>query len=325
MSATVLSPYRTLSSLRELSRPSIRLVFGSAGPNPGAFDLGSGEYALGTDSDWNPDLHNLTVSCILGNVSELGSLFGTGGIAAADGALLLALEWASADSGWRSLGQPLRLTVEDLPEADESLTLLLVLPEGSTRGTGVLSVQVFLGDPGRATDGDAGMARTKGVRFGTVAGPVRVVVDGDGSLFPVLEERLGQDEALWQMRVAWNDPREEPFTSEYVALVLNRDHELFEQLRERRDGQIRQSALMQHVLASWIALLVHAVSKDLESDFDEFVARPVLSDEFASIAEAAAGLVRMGDLNTSSLHALSGSAQRWLDRRVRAATTGAAK
>lgn len=325
MSATVLSPYRTLSGFRDLVRPSIRLVFGSAGPNPGAFDLGGGEYALGTDSDWNPDLHNLTVSCTLENVSELGQLFGTGGIAAADAAVLVALEWASADSGWRSLGQPLRLTLEDLHGADGSLTLLLVLSEGSIRGTGILSVQVFLGDPGRDTDGDAGIARLKGARFGTLAGPVRVVVDGDGSLFPVLEEPLGRDEALWQMRLAWNDPREEPFTSEYVALVLNRDHELFEQLRERRDVQSRQSALMQHVLASWIALLVHAVSNDLESDFDELVARPALSDEFASIAEAAAGLVRMGDLDTSSLHALSGSVQRWLDRRVRAATTEVTK
>lgn len=325
MSAAVLSPYRTLAGLREPVRASIRLVFGSAGPNPGAFDLGGGEYALGTDSDWNPDLHNLTISCTLEGASELARLFGAGGIAAADATLLLALEWTSADSGWRSLGQPLPLTAEDLREADGSPTLLLVLPEGSIRGTGTLSVQVFLGNPGRAADGDAGIARRKGARFGTLAGPARVVVDGDGSLFPVLEEPLGPDEALWQMRVAWNDPREEPFTSEYVALVLNRDHELFEQLRERRDGQIRQSALMQHVLASWIALLVHAVAEDLESDFDELVARPALSDEFASIAEAAAGLVRLGDLDTSSLPALSGSVQRWLDRRVRAATAEVTK
>jgi len=325
MSATVLSPYRTLAGLRVPARPSIRLIFGSAGPNPGAFDLGGGEYALGTDSDWNPDLHNLTVSCILENASELAVLFGAGGIAATDATLLLALEWTSADSGWRCLGQPLPLAAEDVREGERNPALLLVLPEGSIRGTGVLSVQVFLGNPGRAADGDAGIARQKGARLGTLAGPVRVVVDGDGSLFPVLEEPLGTDEALWQMRVAWNDPREEPFTSEYVALVLNRDHELFEQLRERRDGQVRQSALMQHVLASWIALLVDAVSTDLESDFDELVARPGLPDEYASIAEAAAGLVRMGDLDTSSLHALSASVQRWLDRRVRAATGEVAK
>lgn len=325
MSATVLSPYRTLSELRDPARPSIRLAFGSAGPNPGAFDLGGGEYALGTDSDWNPDLHDLTVSCMIENAPELGGLFGAGGIASTDATLLLALEWTSADSGWRSLGQPLPLTVEDLQEGERSPTLRLVLPEGSIRGTGILSVQVFLGNPGDATDGDAGKARRKGARFGTLAGPVRVVVDGDGSLFPVLEEPLGPDEALWQMRVAWNDPREEPFTSEYVALVLNRDHELFDQLRERRDGQVRQSALMQHVLGSWIALLVDAVGRDLESDFDELVARPGLTDDFASIAEAAAGLVRMGDLDTSSPHALSASVQRWLDRRVQATTAEVAK
>jgi len=325
MSAKVLSTYRTLSDFRDIAWPSMRYFFGSAGPNPGAFDLGGGEYVLGMDSDWNADLHNLTVRCSVENVSGLDSLFGAGGIAAADATLSLALEWTSADSGWRSLGPPVRLMREDLTDADGRLTLLLVLPECSVRGTGILSVQVFLGDPGSATDGDAGIARLRGARFGSLTGPVRVVVDGDGSLFPVLEERLGSDESLWHMRVGWNDPRDEPFTSEYVALILNRDHELFEQLRERRNGQSRQSALMQHVLASWIVLLVHAVRQDLESEFDVLVAGSAASDDFASIAEAAAGLVRMGELDTSSLHALSESVQRWLDRRVRVTATEVSK
>jgi hypothetical protein len=144
------------------------------------------------------------------------------------------------------------------------------------------------------------------------------VIDGDGSLFPVLEESLGRDGALWEMRIAWNDPREEPFSSEFVALVLNRDHELFGELRERRPGQARQTPLMRHVLASWIALLVDAVVTELETEFDELVERPPRYADFASIAEAAAVLVRTGGLDTGSPQALFVSAQRWIDRRVRA-------
>jgi hypothetical protein len=319
MSTTVLSPYRTLSTGHpDMPRPGMRLVFGSAGPNPGALDLGGGEYSLGTDSDWNPDLHSLTVSCVLENVAELHPLFGTGGVAASDASLLLALEWSSPDSGWRGLGSPARVTREQLPAADGALTLLLTLPAGSIRGTGILAVQVFLADPGNADTGDAGIARQKGARLGALSDRVRVVVDGDGSLFPVLEEPLGSEGALWEMRTSWNDPREEPFTSEFVALVLNRDHELFEQLRGGRDIPGRQTPLMRHVLASWIALLVHSVSRELEADFDELVARPALSVEFASIAEAAAVFVRTGDLDTGSPGALFASVQRWLDRRVRA-------
>lgn len=326
MSRMVLSPYRTLSTdLPDMPRPGMRHIFGSAGPNPGALDLGGGEYSLGTDSDWNPDLHSLTVTCIVESVAELGPMFGAGGVAAADASLMLALEWTSADSGWRTLGLPVRLTQGQLPDVDGAITLLLVLPAGSIRGTGLLAVQVFLGSPGSAVSGEIGVARQKGARLGALSGSARVVVDGDGSLFPVLEESLGQNEALWEMRAAWNDPREEPFTSEYVSLVLNRDHELFDQLREQRDGQVRQTPLMRHVLASWIALLVHSVSADMETEFDELVNGSASSVDFASIAEAAAVFVRTGDMDTSSLRALFASGQRWLDRRVHATTTEVAE
>lgn len=326
MSATVLSPYRALSvGLPDMPRPEMRLVFGSAGPQPGALDLGGGEYSLGSDSDWNPDLHNLTVSCTLENAVALGPLFGIGGVAATDAALLLSLEWTSAESGWRGLGLPVRLTQGQLLECDKTISLFLVLPAGSIRGTGTLSVQAFLGEPGSADAGDAGLARRRGARLGMLSNQTRVVVDGDGSLFPVVEEDLGPDGALWEMHAAWNDPRDEPFSSEYVALVLNRDHELFVHLRQPSDRQGQQTPLMRHVLASWIALLVHCVSTQMEKDFDKLVAQPAPSSEFASIADAAAVLVRSGDLDTGSPVALFASVQRWLDRRVRSTTMGTAE
>jgi hypothetical protein len=318
MSVAVLSPYRVLpANLPDDFRLKFRLRFGSTGGDPGARHLGGGEYALGTDSDWDPDLHNLELDCDIDNLAELSPLLGVGGVAAADAVLLIALEWTSADSGWRTLGAPLAVTQSDLPAADETVTLSLKFPPGSIRGSGMVTVQMFLGDPGSALGGDAGIARQRGVRLGALSGRLCLVVDGDSSLFPVQEEVLGRDGALWEMRMAWNDPREEPFASEYVALVLNRDHELFEQLRERRAGQSRQTALMRHVLASWIALLVHEVRTDLGSDFDDIVNRQGSSVDFASIAEAAAAFVRAGELDTGSVPALFISAQRWLDRRIR--------
>ncbi|MDN2701209.1 hypothetical protein O0881_04255 [Janthinobacterium sp. SUN100] len=319
MSRTVLNPYRTLSTeLSDMPRPSMRYVFGSEGPNPGALDLGGGEFSLGTDSDWNADFHGLTVSCTLQNVSMLRALFGTSGVAADDAVLLLSLEWTSPASGWRCLGLPVRMTLDQLPAIDGTINLLLVLPAGSIRGTGMLTAEVFLGSPGSMHAGDAGLARQKGARLGPLSNAARIVIDGDGSLFPVLEESLGPEEALWEMRAAWSDPQEEPFTSEYVSLVLNTDHELFSQLRERQGAQRGQTPLMRHVLASWVALLVHSVSAELEADFDEIVCGPVPFADFATIAEAAALFVRNGGLDTSSPRTLFASAQRWLDRRVRA-------
>lgn len=322
MSATVLSPYRVLpANLPEDFRLKLRLEFGSAGPAPGARDLGGGEYSLGTDSDWDPDLHNLTITCVLANIAELAPLFDGGGVTAVDGVLLLALEWTSADSGARGLGPAVSLTSDALPGADEPVRLFLELPKGSVRGIGMLSVQMFLGDPGTPVKGDAALCRQKGVRLGALSGRLSVVIDGDGSLFPVQEEALGPDGALWEMRPAWSDPREEPFSSEYVALVLNRDHELFGQLRDPQAGQGRQTPLMRHVLSSWIALLVHTVRTELDTEFDDIVSRQVHTVDFASIAEAAAAFVRAGELDTGSAYALFASTQRWLDRRVRETET----
>jgi hypothetical protein len=316
MSIAVLHPYRVLpANLPDDFQLKLRLEFGSAGVDPGARDLGGGEYSLGSDSDWNPDIHNLELSCVLGNLGELDPLFNSGGLVAADAVLLIALEWTSQDSGSRRLGPALPLTKAGLPTTEETVRLALELPPGSVRGAGMLQVQTFLGDPGSQGTEDAGISRQKGGRLGPLSGRLCIVIDGDGSLFPVQEEELGRDGALWEMRTAWNDPREEPFASEYVALVLNRDHELFEHLREQRRGQ-QQSPLMQHVLSSWIALLVHEVRNELGTDFDEIVNHQVPSVDFASIAEAAAALVRSGTLDTSSPHALFASAQRWLNRRV---------
>jgi hypothetical protein len=318
MSAITLSPYRVLpANLTDDFHLQMRVEFSSTAAEPGARHLGGGEYSLGSESDWNPDLHNLILACVLENLSELAPLFGPGGVAAADAVLLLALEWTSQDSGMRKLGPAVRLTRSGLPAVGEAIRLILELPAGSVRGMGVVVVQMFLGEPGIQGRGDTGIAEQKGARLGALSGRLRVVVDGDGSLFPVQEEELGRDAALWEMRTAWNDPRDEPFASEYVALVLNRDHELFGLLHNRQAGQARQTPLMRYVIASWIALLVHEVRNELGADFDDIVSRQVQTVDFASIAEAAAAFVRSGELDTSSAPMLFASTQRWLDRRVR--------
>lgn len=312
-----LSPYRVLPANLPLEfRFETRFKFESTGPDPRAQAITGVQYSLGTDSDWSADAHDLIIKCFFEGAPELGSLFGGGGLAAPDAELLLVLEWTSADSGWRTLGTPLRLTSRGLSPQKETNSLLLELPSGSVRGSGMLSVQLLLGYPG-SSHPDGSLANQMGARFGALSASVEIAIDGDGSLFPVQEEALGPDGALWELRAAWSDPLEEPFASEYVALVLNRDHELFDQLRERRTAPGRQTPLMRHVLSSWIALLVHKIKSELGHEFDAIVNSPRQAEDFASIAEATAGFVRAGELDTATLNGLFASAQRWLDRRIR--------
>lgn len=288
----------------------------SSGEDPGVKVLSENQYTLGTDSDWSADTHDFIVRCAIESTQALQQLFEEGGLVASDGELLLALEWTSADSCWRTLSQPFALTREDFFSGANTAELTLQLPAGSIRGNGLVTVQLLLGDPGNNSI-FIGLASQRGSRLGSLTLPIEIVIDGDGSLFPVQEEALGADGPLWEMRATWSDPRDEPFTSGYVALILNRDHELFDQLRERRSEPNRQTPLMRQVVSSWIALVIHQVKTDLGPDFDILLNHYGQTDDFASIADAVAAFIRLGELDTASLSALFATTQRWFDRRIR--------
>jgi hypothetical protein len=268
---------------------------------------------MGKDSEWNPNVHDLIVRCRLPNPDRLRELFAEDGVAQPDAELLVALEWTSADSGWRQLGDVVSISQSDWPTGAIESTLRM--NAGTIRGSGLLNLQLFLGRAGESGNQRLGFATQTGTRLGALVPPLTLVIDGDGSLFPVLEENQGWDQALWELRRNWADAHENTFSSEFVALVLNRDHELFGQLQHVSEAG-RQSPLMRNILASWIALFVREVQLELDGTFDAFVMQAVPPDELATIAEAASGFVRAGQLDTTSASALFCSAQRWLDRRL---------
>jgi hypothetical protein len=153
--------------------------------------------------------------------------------------------------------------------------------------------------------------------LGPLAPAIEIVIDGDGSLFPVLEEPLGANGPLWELKAFWSDPQDEPFTSDYVALVLNNNHPHFEQLRDRRGLNLEQSPLMRQVFAAWLALVISKVKEDMGAQFDTFLGVLNSDDGVGSIADAVSSFITLGGLNTASLPDLFISTQCWLDRRIR--------
>ncbi len=312
--STRLPLYRMLNApLGDGNESEVNYIFRSDhGLDPGATAVSGDQYALGKDSDWNPAEHPLVVECVIKRAPLLEAIFGPDGVASTDAKVLLALEWASADSCWRTLG-----TVHELLHDEEGGAVLLniELGPGTVRGSGFLSVQAFLGQYKAAFS--PGFAHQPGSRLGPLAQPIEIVIDGDGSLFPVLEESLGAEGPLWQLRACWSDPRDEPFSSDYVALVLNNAHPHFEQLRDRRALNIEQSPLMRQVFAAWLALVIAQVKEDMGAQFDAYLGAPDADQGIASIAEAVRSFIRMGNLNVGSLPDLFISTQCWLDHRVR--------
>lgn len=306
--------YRMLNApLGGGSESEVSYVFRSHdGLDPGATLVSGDQYALGKDSDWNPAEHSLEVRCLIERALLLEAIFGPDGVASTDAEVLLALEWTSADSCWRTLGLVHTLRHE---EEGGPVTLGIELEPGTIRGSGFLSIQTFLGR--YSAEFVPGLAHQLGARLGPLAPPIEIVIDGDGSLFPVLEESLGTDGPLWELKACWSDPQDEPFSSDYVALVLNNTHPHFEQLRDRRALNFEQSPLMRQVFAAWLALVISQVKEDMGAQFDTYLGAPDADEGIASIADAVRSFVRLGDLNTGSLPELFISTQCWLDQRVR--------
>lgn len=312
--STRLPLYRMLNApLGDGSESEVTYIFlSNDGVDPGATAVSDDQYALGKDSDWNAAEHPLVVQCLIERAPLLEAIFGPHGVVSTDAEVLLALEWASADSCWRTLGPVHGLRHE---AEDKDVVLDIELEPGTVRGSGLLSVQAFLGR--NAAEFVPGFAYQPGARLGLLAQPIEIVIDGDGSLFPVLEESLGEEGPLWELKACWSDPQDEPFSSDYVALVLNNAHPHFEQLRDRRALNIEQSPLMRQVFAAWLALVIAQVKEDMGAQFDTYLGAPDADEGIASIADAVRSFIRLGDLKTGSLPELFISTQCWLDHRVR--------
>lgn len=312
--STRLPLYRMLNApLHTGSGSAVKYVFLSQDDiDPGATAVSDDQYAMGKDTDWSPAEHPLVVQCLIERAPLLEAIFGPDGVANTNAEVLLALEWVSADSCWRTLGP-----IQGLWYAAEGADVVLdiELESGTIRGSGLLSIQAFLGR--HAAEFIPGFAHQAGARLGALVQPVEIIIDGDGSLFPVLEEPLGPERPLWELRTCWSYPQDEPFSSDYVALVLNSAHPHFEQLRDRRALNIEQSPLMRQVFAAWLALLITQVKEDMGTQFDAFLSTPDVDGGIASIADAVRSFIRLGELSTGSLSELFISTQCWLDRRVR--------
>lgn len=312
MSRAVIFPFRTISSsfpdgLDVAGTPT----FSSTGPDPGAY-LKDSEFAIGRDSDWNADRHDLIVEWTF-NPDSLKPLFGANGIVGERAALLLAVEWTSPESGYRQLGEGLVVRLPECSARAAPLTLSLTLEGGTLRGSGNLSVQAYLESRGPGSV-RAGIATTKGARLGTLWGPVRVVIDADSSLFPIVEENLGTGRPLWEFRENWMDPLADPFSADYLALVLNSGHPDAAALRDVQNPVTGLTPLMKQVLACWLALLVTRIAEDTGDSFSRITGDEHCISEPGSIAHTLAGLVSVGGIDTESPLTRLQSAQLWLDR-----------
>lgn len=293
------------------------VTFASFRANPGARGKWGEQYTLGHDSDWDPDRDELEVRCNIDDIRNVGLLFGPKGVAPKSATLALVLEWFSPDSGWRMLGEPAFLRLPEKSSEPVPMQLTLTLPANTLRGTGSLSLQLLLSDAGSPGEDEKGLARIPGFRFGVLGADTRLVIDGDGSLFPIVVESFGADEPLWRFTQDWFDPSEDEFSTAWLSLSLNENHPEFPLLREH--GSERWTPLFCQVMASWLATLLLELKAEPGVEFEAIaLGRPAAAAR-GSIVDAAASMVKRGNLNCSSPGELIKSIQAWVDSTARTA------
>ncbi|MFJ2545392.1 hypothetical protein ACIOVF_02860 [Pseudomonas sp. NPDC087612] len=303
-------PVLTLEHIQQLEFDPVITITSSRG-SPGARGQWGGQFTLGHDSDWDPVRDELEVICHIEDLPNVWLLFGPAGVAPKSSTLALALEWVSSDSGWRTLGEPVMLRLPNSSDEAVPAHLTLELPANTARGTGTLSLQLFLSDAGTPDEEEKGLARIPGFRFGLLGPETRLIIDGDGSLFPVIEEELGVNEPLWRFTHDWSDPGEDEFSTTWLSLSLNNKHPDFPLLREKNSEV--WTPLFCQVMASWLATFLLELQADLGVDFSAIALGRSMAAERGSIVDAAASMVKRGNLNCSSPGELIRSIQAWVD------------
>ena len=299
-------------------RVDLRFSTGSSGVDLGVRQAEDGTWCCAADSNWDPDQHDLNVTCDLGPALKIESLFGPTGVSCADGELGLALEWTSVESAVRGVGAPLRLDRRACLDAGGgSLTLpSLCFESRALRGMLRVWPAVFVVRPGVATRDQWHLGNSPGLALGALAPEVAFRVDGGGGLFPVrMTSEVG--EPLWWLHTAgWEgaDLGDLLLDPDHVALVLNKAHRDYDQL----EGEGRLSfhtPVARQVLSSWIALFL--------SRAETYLGGPGSWEELkeeclpGSIGQAACTLRDAADVTGLESDELFAATQVWVDKRLR--------
>lgn len=206
-------------------------------------------------SKWHPEINNLKVN-ISGSISAPMHLFGSNGIAASDGGILgIAVLWTSKDSSIRGIENIFSFNSKD---SIFSFSGDVIFPAHSLRGTLVLQTVIYLKDVGNQASNERHLVSVTGTILGVLE-ETRIIIDGNGSVFPVVE-KADKAMPLWWVNCNWEDPTEDLLVDDNFCLYLNTAHVFYPELN--LNNGIQKSPLFQEIIASTISILITAVLTD---------------------------------------------------------------
>lgn len=196
---------------------------------------------------FDPELYDLKLHQRI-EISNPHFLFGDNGIVCKDSVLGIAFRWMSKESAQRKV-YPVK---ELFPENGSSqvINIDITIPKGSLRGRVTFQIVLYLVSAGKAS---------KHIVPGTILGILdsrQIMFDGDSSLFPIVEvdEPL---KPLWWVICDFIDPMVDEFNENNVAVVLNKGHKNFRNLKIEKG--LSSSPLLIEIIASALQIIIEKV------------------------------------------------------------------
>ena len=197
--------------------------------------------------EFNPDDDPLRIELKI-SIRDVVSLYHPFPTAvASEGSVLgVALFWESRESGRRGIG-----THHLFSQHDNVSDVLLSLDFkiGELRQELIFTPKLFLHS---VESIQPSYCSIQGAVLGSLDEKQIVVIDGNGSRYPIYEAAEGLEAPLWRLIMDWNDPLEDHF-SNHFKIILNNDHSDYPMVKRIEDplpGQDIVPVALKEILTS---------------------------------------------------------------------------
>ena len=205
---------------------------------------------------WHPEDHELIAEC-KSIITTPSFFFGPGGLSAADGGVIgVAIMWMAPDASIRGVQQIGEFTKKTIGPYE--VKGIIHYPSKTLRGMLTMHTILYIKDRGNVTDEEKHLAHFSGTVLG-VLDETKVVIDGNGSLFPIHMVSNPTD-PLWWIQCNWEDPTQDAFSDDYFCIYLNSAHRDYAALNVNEG--IKNSPLLLEIICSSLQLLIMKVLND---------------------------------------------------------------
>ncbi|MDB6352156.1 hypothetical protein PH235_01120 [Trichococcus sp. K1Tr] len=295
MANNIISLYRTLnhSTLEKLELSSFETSFYSTeGDDEVPILLENQDdtesYYMGkSDSFWDPNSNDLIVerSFVINNPK---ALFGIDGVTTNEGKLGIGVHIYSRSSNFQTT-IPLTVAITEF-SINHLVKFRHVFQPAEIKGEVIFSFFIYLANNIKNIPM---FASIPGIRLGELIS-FKIIVDGDGSIFPVVEvEKSG--EPLWNVITNWTDVNSDTFDTDNVRIEINSKHHMYDYIyKSTKPSQY----LLVEVLSNAISQIIFQVVNDNDFEMDgEFIP--------GSIASVVLYWILTFEVNVASLEAIN--------------------